>query len=270
MIGRSFSLEILVSINHEGENMSEQQLPALTGTEKQIKWAEDIRKRCVLEMQPAFDVTPAYRQPFERILTRQPYTTAKWWIDHRDDNLVRDFLMDLPVETARQAKSDAIKPELIIFDMNGTLTNTPFIDKQPLAVLPDRKEILASFLEEGIKLALVTNQGGVAFGFTTEEEATQEVQAIAQELGIEFFAVCFAHPKPKAGYERYGSPEMLSRRKPEAAMLVEAMEYYHVTDKAKVFMIGDMEDDKQAAKAANVRFFWADDFFQKLLSQHSN
>jgi D-glycero-D-manno-heptose 1,7-bisphosphate phosphatase len=256
--------------HRKGENMSEQNpLPVLTGTEKQVKWAEDIRKRCVLEMQPAFDVTPAYRQPFERILTRQPYTTAKWWIDHRDDNLVRDFLMDLPVETARQAKSDAIKPELIIFDMNGTLTNTPFIDKQPLAILPDRKEILASFLEEGIKLALVTNQGGVAFGFTTEEEATQEVREIAQELGIEFFSVCFAHPKPKAGYERYGSPEMLSRRKPEAGMLLEAMQYYGVSPE-KTFMIGDMEDDKQAAKAANVRFFWADDFFQKLLSQRSN
>lgn len=48
--------------------------------------------------------------------------------------------------------------KLYIFDLNGTLTNTPFIDHQPLALLPGRKEKLSKLKEGGATLAIATNK----------------------------------------------------------------------------------------------------------------
>ena len=65
------------------------ELPALTGSPKQIAWANDIRKQCIDEvnewLQFAANVTSihmdAARQKFAEII--QTKTDAKWWIDNR-------------------------------------------------------------------------------------------------------------------------------------------------------------------------------------------
>lgn len=150
--------------------------------------------------------------------------------------------------------------KLAILDLNGTLTGTPFIDKQPLALLPGRLEKCQELREQGITLAIASNQGGVAFGFTTETIATQEVADIARQIDAAYFQVAFGHPKPKKGFERYASPEYLALRKPEPGMLIKLMKVCGASPEETI-MVGDREEDSLAAGACGVKFVLADLFF---------
>jgi D-glycero-D-manno-heptose 1,7-bisphosphate phosphatase len=150
--------------------------------------------------------------------------------------------------------------KLYIFDMNGTLTNTPFVDHQPLAILPGRHEKLADLRKEGAKLALATNQGGVAFGFTTEGEAREEARGVQRSLHMDFYAISFGHPTPKRGYEEYSLHTHMRLRKPAPGMLLDLMKQAEVRP-AETMMIGDRDEDFEAAKQAECAFMWTSDFF---------
>ena len=61
-------------------------LPELTGSEKQIAWAEDIRAKLVSKVS----------KPTEKLLELvSDKTAAKWWIDNRDIQTVREFAIAL-------------------------------------------------------------------------------------------------------------------------------------------------------------------------------
>lgn len=153
---------------------------------------------------------------------------------------------------------DQIK--LYVFGFYGTTTNTPFIDKQPLAILPGRQEKLAQLKAGGAKLALVATEGGVAFGYTTEGAATDRVAGIAKQLSMDWYKVSFGHPTPKRGYEEYGLQSHLKMRMPAPGMLQELIEL------AKVYpwntmLIGSRDEERDAALNAQCAFCWAKDFF---------
>lgn len=150
--------------------------------------------------------------------------------------------------------------KLYIFDLNGTLTNTPFVDKAPLSILPGRAEALAELKAKGAKLSIASNQGGVAFGFTTEQAALDEVAGVASSLNIDAYRVAFGHPSPKRGYEEYASQEHLSKRKPEPGMLISLMKEFRVSS-LHTLMVGDRDEDRDAAHKAQCNFMWAKDFF---------
>ena len=87
----------------------ENNLIELTGSEKQIKWAKSIRKDTLEYIQSMFKSQYMFRDD-EYIKYIQPAvvdfwnekTEAKWWIDHRDDQLyyiTRDGIKDV-VENA--------------------------------------------------------------------------------------------------------------------------------------------------------------------------
>ena len=151
---------------------------------------------------------------------------------------------------------------LIIFDLNGTLTNTPFIDKQPLALLPGVQECCLRLREAGVTLAIATNQGGVAFGFTTEEAVEAEMREIAEQIHASHYYVAYGHPVPKHGFEQYASPKYLMFRKPAPGMLLALMERAGVAPQ-ETLMVGDRQEDSDAAKAAGVDFVHADVFFER-------
>ncbi len=157
-------------------------------------------------------------------------------------------------------------PKLIIFDVDGVLCQTKSGKKfragaSDWQLKEGVKDKLAVLRRQGIHLAIASNQGGVAFGLLDETAIRQEIQKLALELDIDFVAVCCAHPEPKFGYEEYADEEELKRRKPAPGMLYEAMAHYGSFPQ-DTLMVGDMESDRQAAKAAGVAFQWARDFFQ--------
>ena len=83
--------------------LTDMPLPALTGTDKQVAWARQIRAEVLLVL-IAYADNPRYVPEHDTILaaTRRladAQTTARWWIDHMSDlprDLVRPYWDSAP------------------------------------------------------------------------------------------------------------------------------------------------------------------------------
>lgn len=169
---------------------------------------------------------------------------------------------------------------LLLLDLDGTIIENTIMDGQEKlqrrqtesftqpALLPNRYEILMLAAEEGDSFAIVTNQGGVAWGYHTQAEVYQRIGHTVAALDCFWgspFSVHIAWKMEKGNLLPQFKGE--DGRKPGPAMLVEAMEGHGawrdpstgpVTD---VIMVGDREEDLAAAAAAAVDFVLAEDFF---------
>lgn len=152
---------------------------------------------------------------------------------------------------------------LIIFDKDGTLTRGPEEHRPPntpseQVVLPGVVEKCADLRQRGIRLAIATNQGGVAFGYMSEETAWDLVRAVAQNIAAEAWTLCPHHPQ--GTIERYtGNSEC---RKPVPGMLLDLIQYFDVR-REQTLHVGDRDIDQEAAARAGCDFAWADEFFDR-------
>jgi D-glycero-D-manno-heptose 1,7-bisphosphate phosphatase len=180
---------------------------------------------------------------------------------------------------------------LYMFDLDGTLISsymeTESRDINDWHVLPGRREILLHLKQEGHALAIITNQAGVAFGYATEEQVQAKIVQALVALGFDedeilFYShaggpdttesvfhrisvhVCYGHPKSRDS--RYSGAEA-ERRKPSPAMLLEAIGEppFGTPPSEYAVFVGDMESDREAARAAGVRYLDANEFFVEQL-----
>lgn len=154
--------------------------------------------------------------------------------------------------------------KLIIFDVDGTLVETKSKETfrkgaDDWRLLPGREEKLKELKGRGVRLAIASNQGGVAFGHMEQEHIMIELHKTAKELGIPPGGVYICYNHPKASIERYRTED--HRRKPGPGMLIEAMRDFE-SEADETLFVGDREEDREAAKAAGVAFMWAKDFFE--------
>ena len=154
--------------------------------------------------------------------------------------------------------------KLIIFDVDGTLVRTKSGETFRQGAddwqwLPGRREKLHALKGQGIKLAVATNQGGVAFGYLQQIDILRELTAMCIEgfIPLGGLYVCYTHPKATVSVYRADD----DRRKPGPRMLQEAMNDFEA-DQHETLMVGDREEDKLAAENAGVAFAWAHDFFK--------
>jgi D-glycero-D-manno-heptose 1,7-bisphosphate phosphatase len=201
---------------------------------------------------------------------------------------------------------------LYMFDLDGTLISsymdTESRDINDWHVLPGRKEALLDIKRSGARVAIITNQAGVAFGHTAEVEVIEKFSQVLYQLGFSglyetmddagkpmdqslhvlfghgednsvscfgrtpaeyWYAphnalttwmtihVCYYHPR--ATVRPYDTIAEAQRRKPSPAMLDEAMRIHGVNE--DTVFVGDMESDREAARAAGVRYLDANEFF---------
>jgi D-glycero-D-manno-heptose 1,7-bisphosphate phosphatase len=171
----------------------------------------------------------------------------------------------------RKGKPTMTTPTLpyacIIFDLDSTLTCTisgntfrTLTDERSAEAdwqwIPGRLERLKALSDQGIKIAVATNQGGVAFEHLTEEAMQAELTRMADEGELDAWRVCYTHPYAKL--DAYRAED--GRRKPEAGMLTEIIEELDVTYDSTL-MVGDRNEDFGAAAAAGVSFLWTEEFF---------
>jgi D-glycero-D-manno-heptose 1,7-bisphosphate phosphatase len=130
--------------------------------------------------------------------------------------------------------------------------------------LPGRFEKIRELLTQGKQVVVITNQGGVAYGFMKQEDILVELVRMCLEVGIRptRLYVCYTHPKGKI--EQYRMED--DRRKPGPGMLKEAMQDCKVS-KRETLYVGDLPDDEKAAKHAGCDFMWAEDFFASTCRQ---
>lgn len=155
---------------------------------------------------------------------------------------------------------------LHLFDFDGTLVEG-YLDRADkdyhvVEVLPGRPERLARLLAAGHTIGIVTNQGGVAWGFVTEADWERKIAAALVALGLPAatpVAVCFADARAKD--PRYTDPAACARRKPSGAMIRELVAAHPAAATDGVRFVGDRPEDERAARDAGAPFAWAHEFF---------
>lgn len=152
---------------------------------------------------------------------------------------------------------------LFIFDKDGTLcySNNGHIfisDADDQRVYDKRDDICRLLKYSGHKIAIASNQGGIAFGHTTKEEVEKMMQHVSDEVGADFSIYCPFHPNGTV--EPYDIESKM--RKPGPLMLNICMDVLGFK-KEETFFIGDRKEDELAAKNAGVTFFDADIFFEE-------
>lgn len=150
---------------------------------------------------------------------------------------------------------------LIIFDKDGTLCrnkNGQTFNNHPneQEMIPGVVEVCHKLFEDGIDLAIASNQGGVAFGYLTFEDMILMVTEAAVAIKAHVIRACPDHPKGSV----YPFNRPSTYRKPESGMLTSIMDELSANPDV-VLMVGDRDEDLQAAENAGVEFMWAWEFF---------
>lgn len=168
---------------------------------------------------------------------------------------------------------------LYLFDLDGTLISgymdNPNKEYDIWEPLPGRWAMLNKLRMQGHSIAIITNQGGVAFGFVTEDQCWNKIDAVLRRFqllpvrssGDPIPPVVYACLHDERGKAPYNDPVEASRRKPSGQMIREAMEDYGLwpddpVDRLHVLFVGDRPEDESAAKDAGVAFQWAHVFFK--------
>jgi len=155
---------------------------------------------------------------------------------------------------------------LIVFDKDGTLV--PFYDKRPAntpdeqVLLPGVAKKIAVLKANGHKIAIASNQGGVAWGFISLAQAETLMSDIAAKIGADAWRFC-PHDERAAGL--FGARQEYACacecRKPRAGMLLSLMREFRAFPFDALY-VGDRDEDRNAALAAGVQFAWAQEFFE--------
>lgn len=151
--------------------------------------------------------------------------------------------------------------QLIIFDKDGTLceaiSGDPFINSaDDQRLMPKREETLNSLRRANVKIGIASNQGGVAYGFMSLEEAADIIEHAAELAKADVWA--FSPYHPDGTVEKYAIEHF--SRKPQPGMLLQLMLEAETWPFFTLF-VGDREEDEEAARRAGIDFMWAEEFF---------
>ncbi|MFC1697097.1 HAD-IIIA family hydrolase [Nanoarchaeota archaeon] len=144
----------------------------------------------------------------------------------------------------------------LILDYDGTLRKVTGDYKYPtkpseLEIMPNRKETLQHYKDQGYKLFGVSNQSGIEKGILTEQDAIDCFEATNKQLEQEIdYHYC----------KHYRFPQECYCRKPQSGFAVYLIEK-HQLDPNQTFMVGDMTTDKTWANRLGMEFVHEKDFF---------
>jgi len=132
----------------------------------------------------------------------------------------------------------------VLLDRDGTIVRDEPYNGDPALVeaLPGAKAALDELRGLGLGVALVSNQSGIARGLITRAQVEAVNARVVEILG----------PFDVVLYCSHGPEDACACRKPKPGMLLEAMRTMGV-DPHECVMVGDKNDDIDAAQAAGVR-----------------
>jgi len=152
--------------------------------------------------------------------------------------------------------------QLLLLDRDGTL-NRSLGDRPPnhpheIELLPGVGRKLHRLASMGWRLVIVSNQGGVAFGYLTLRQAWATHRAVLDALPVRIKAsyLCPHHPRGTEALYAIDCPN----RKPAPGALLDAMARFQAEPEECLF-VGDRDSDCEAAAAAGIDFAWAREFF---------
>ena len=169
--------------------------------------------------------------------------------------------------------------KLYLLDKDGTLTETLSGNvcankRDDQIILPNVKERLQKLKDEGHHMGVISNQGGVSWGFMSEMEAWAIMERCNQMLDgvIANFQVNFYHEKA------HTKTRWKNKAKPAPDMIIHALQDFKKAglNFDEVHFVGDGFSDKETAENFNatqksessskydndfIQFHWSHDFF---------
>lgn len=161
------------------------------------------------------------------------------------------------VRFTRAPQPSGYANKALLLDFDGTLRRTKSGEKYPrtpddIEALPGRAEALRAWQAKGYKLLGVSNQGDVARGKLSEEDARACFARTVALLGVDIeVGFCPHNPAPIDCW----------CRKPMPGLGVDYIER-HRLDRAQTIMVGDMTTDRTFAARCGVRYEDAEAFFR--------
>jgi HAD superfamily hydrolase (TIGR01662 family) len=145
----------------------------------------------------------------------------------------------------------------LLLDVDGTLRRTKSGEIYPrdpsdVELLPGRRETLQRWVDQGYALFFVSNQSGIASEKLTREAAEAAFARTIALLGLPVAEVAYCpHPAFPAG---------CFCRKPLPGLGVSLIQR-HQLSRPHLVMVGDMDSDRDFARALGVKYVTADAFF---------
>ncbi|NJN17416.1 MAG: HAD family hydrolase [Oscillochloris sp.] len=143
----------------------------------------------------------------------------------------------------------------LLLDRDGTLVEPRHYPRRPeeLVLYPNLSAGLRRFQAAGWKLALITNQAGIAHGYFSEADLAAMHQHLTAQLAqqdIQLSGVFYCPHHPEGIVERFA--HVCNCRKPQPGMLINAAEQLRI-DLDHSWFIGDILDDIEAGNRAGCR-----------------
>jgi len=147
------------------------------------------------------------------------------------------------------------KNRALLLDRDGVINiDTAYVGQvERFTFMPDLFPFLRAVRDLGYRLAVLTNQAGVARGFYSEADyhtVTAHMLDVFrhEQIEIELTLACFEHPE---GTVRPYARESFWR-KPNAGMVLEAIRRLDI-DPSRSAFLGDALRDMQAAQAGGIK-----------------
>ena len=178
-------------------------------------------------------------------------------IAHQAGVPVRCRFLQTSIKEARTPVEHTVKG--LLLDVDGTLRTTLSGEIYPrhaddVVLLPNRRETLSRWIDDGYSLFFVSNQSGVSLGKLSQADADGAFQRTIDLLGLPVQEVCHCpHPAFPVG---------CFCRKPMLGQAIYLSRKYKL-DMAQLVMVGDMDSDAGFARSISARYVDASVFFAR-------
>lgn len=125
---------------------------------------------------------------------------------------------------------------------------------EDLKIIDGIIEVCLEAQKRGYLLIIVTNQGGIALGYYTEDDFWVFMKGIYEQFerrGVFFTKTYFAPYHPKSTIAKYTDAKLSIFRKPNPGMILQAQQDYNINLGSSI-LIGDKQTDIQAGLKAGI------------------
>jgi histidinol-phosphate phosphatase family protein len=149
----------------------------------------------------------------------------------------------------------AVNAPAVFLDKDGTLIeNLPYnVDPMRIRLTSGALDAVTKLHRHGFRIAVITNQAGVALGKFEEralEAVEQRVRDLLAEVGVPLIGMYWCPHHPNGSVARYALA--CGCRKPNPGLLWKAARD-HRLDLERSWMVGDILDDIEAGRRAGCR-----------------
>lgn len=161
----------------------------------------------------------------------------------------------MPVQTLAATGRRAMTNAAVLFDKDGTLLeDVPYnVDPARMRFAPGAREALTLLAARGLRLFVVSNQSGVAFGRFPYEalgEMEAHLRRMFEACGVMLAGAYWCPHHPEGVVARYA--HRCACRKPAPGMVLQAAREHDI-DLAASWFVGDILDDIEAGTRAGCR-----------------